>query len=215
MAKRFLSLDEIVAEAMTIVPGASSEDFLLAKQWAYTALREIGPSSDYINVATLYPDNLSLAKPDDYYKAIDLALYSGIPDSGTEIPYSFRSGKHRIHQYGPNVRNIVEVSESSDFFHLSSNADHVTYAVLRYFTLPVDHNGQPMFPEHCRLAVMLFIRYMWAVRHGERDWPLHKQAWDEARNAARSRSKLPNGMQYRQFAREWITMIPNTKLTRY
>jgi hypothetical protein len=222
MAKRFLSLDEVVAEAMTVVPGATSEDELIARQWAYNALRQFGPSNDYIDVATLYPENLTLRKPDDLYKPLDIALFDG---TGLELRNKYRAGGQRIHSRNNNLGELtsasdsydlsVEVSEDDYFFYLSSNGIAVAYAKLRYFRLPVDEHGIPQFPESTRLPVLLFIRYMWALRTGARDVSFHEQSWKVARNEARGANKVPNGLAYKQFAKEWISMMPNNKFDRF
>jgi hypothetical protein len=217
MAKRFLSLDEVVAEAMSIIPGASSEEQLLAKQWAYVGLRDLGPSRDYIEVATLYPEDLTMRKPDDLYRTIDMALFNS---SNQEIPSKYRGGKLRIHsrrdtrldnyQVGSDPYfGAVEISEDDYHFFISSNSEDVAYAKLRYFRLPVDKDGKPQIPEDSRLAIMLFIRYMWSLRTMSKDVSFAEASWKQARAEVRGKNKLPHGLAYKQYAKEWMSMIPN------
>lgn len=222
MAKRFLTLDEITSEAMSIIPGATTEEKLYAKQWAYTALREVGPGSANVEVATLYPEDLTLIKPENFHSAIDIALFDG---SGNELRHKYRFGNKRIHQseneylnsgvYEPGLGSVIEVSEDDFHFHLSSNSSNLSYARLRYFKFPVDSEGNPMFPEYTRLAVILFIRYMWSLRTQSRDMAFQEASWRQARAEARGKNKLPNGLMYKQFAKEWMSMIPNNKFNRF
>lgn len=216
MANQFLTIDEVTSEAMSIVPGATTEEQLLARQWAYIALREIGPSSDNIDIAILYPDNFKLIKPVDYHRVIDLALYNA---QDQELITYYRNGKKRIHVpyniyqsseiYSPTVESYIELSEDAYAFNLSSNAGTVAYAKLRYFKFPVDENNQPMFPEFTRYAVMMFIRYMWSLRMGDQQFGSYLAEWKMARAEARGKAKLPNGLLYKKLATEWVTMIPN------
>lgn len=221
MAKRFLTLEEIVAEAMSIIPGATSDDELFARPWAYIALRQIGPNRDYIDVCELYPEDLTFKKPDDFQRVLDIALFDA---SGNELVNKYRFGGQRIHKrYSSGTQTTVgsgqdlsiEISEDDHFFYMSSNGSAVSVAKLRYFRLPVDAEGFPQFPEDTRLAVMLFIRYMWSLKNMMPDVNALKMAWEEARNAARSSNKVLNGLELKQIAKEWISMLPNNKFDRF
>lgn len=222
MPNRFLTLDQITAEAMSIIPGATSEDRLLAKTWAYIALREIGPSKDNIEVCTLYPQDFVIVKPNDFHSALDIGLFDA---QGNEFKSQYRAGKKRIHQsrnlfldagvYAPEIGSPIEISEDDFFFHISSNSENVSYVLLRYFKLPVDDEGNPLFPEYTRLAIILFIRYMWSLKTGSRDAAFNENSWKMARAEARGKNKMPNGLMFKQFAKEWMSMIPNNRFDRF
>lgn len=212
MAKRFLSLEEIVAEASSLVKGAGAEERLLFKQWAWRGLRDIGPTNDNIDVVTLYPEDLVLRKPDNYNKAISIALYDA---SGNELFNNYRSGKYRIHQsrnvfvkdgiYRPEIDASISISEDENFYYLGSNGSNVAYALLRYFKLPVNDDGEPVFPEHTAKAVTMFILYYWAIREGL-DELNAKDRYKEARAEARAQGKI-NGLLFKQLGKEWNSMI--------
>jgi hypothetical protein len=213
MAKRFLTLDEIVSEAASLVKGASAEERLWFKQWAWRGLRDIGPMSENIDVSTLYPENLTFRKPDNFYKAIDIGLFDG---RDNEFKSKYRSGKGRVHNsrnvfikdgiYNSDFDGTIEISEDSNFFYLGTNGKDVVYAKLRYFKLPVDSEGNPVFPEYMAKAVTMYILWYWAIREDGDD----KGAEDRylrARNEARAQGKVPNGLLYKQLAKEWNSMI--------
>lgn len=211
MAKRFLNLNEITAEAMSIIPGATTEEKNIAQTWAYRALRQLGPSKDHIEVCTLYPEDLVMTKPSDFHSAIDIALFDS---TGRELAHNYRSGKKRIHE-DLELSGVITISEDDEFFHLSSNSTNVAYAVLRYFRFPVDQDGYPLFPEYTAIAISLFIRYMWALRTGDRSFKAHEESWKVVRMEARGQNKMPSGMMYKQFAKEWMSMIPNNNFYRF
>ena len=212
MAKRFLTLEEVTSEAMSIVKGATTEHQNIAKTWAYRALRQLGPSKDHMEVCTLYPEDFILAKPTDFHSAIDIALFDS---SDRELTTSYRSGVKRIHQNLNELDGLITVSEDDEFFHLSSNSTNVSYAKLRYFKFPVDQDGYPLFPEYAALPIGIFIKYMFALRNDDRNWPTFEASWKAARAEVRSINKMPSGLQYKQFAKEWMSMIPNNNFYRF
>jgi hypothetical protein len=222
MDKQYFTLDEVVAEAMTTIKLATDEEKLYMKQWAYRALKEIGPGQNNIEVCTLYPENLVLRKPDNYYKAISIGLFD---TANNEYKNSYRSGVARVHQsrnvytqtgvYVPEFNSIITISEDEFFFYLSSEANAITYALLRYFKMPIDENGNLMFPEYSVEAVGTFIQYKWAQREEKGDWRDYLQSWKASRAEARGRGKLPNGLLYKQLAKEWNSMIQKTNFDRF
>ena len=224
MPDRFLTIDQVTAEAMTILPGATSEDRIYAKQWAYTALREIGPSRNNIRVVDLFPDdNLTFRKPDDCQSVIDIAVFNS---NNNELRSKYRSGNKRIHQprnvfvnlgiFVEEFNSIVEISEDAHFMYMSSTATsgHASYAKLRYFSFPVDDEGNPMFPEYTRLAIVLFIRWMWSMRTGEINSNQAKEDWKEQRNIAKSKQRL-NQLEFKQIAKEFNSMIQKVNFDRF
>ncbi len=206
MAKRFLTLDEVVGEAMSIVKGATSEHRNVAKTWAYRGLRQLGPSKDNIEVCTLYPEDYVMMKPSDFHSAIDVALYDS---AGRELRCSYRSGNKRIHEDFSDLDGLIKISEDDEYFNLSSNSTNVAYAKLRYFRFPVDQDGFPLFPEYSADAIAMFIKYKLALLNESRDWPVFEASWKAARAEVRSINKMPSGMMFKQFAKEWMSMIPN------
>jgi hypothetical protein len=219
MANRFLTLDEVAANAMTIVPTKSTEDRNIFKQWAWIALRDLGPSYDNIDVCTLYPSSHDLRKPQDFAMAMDIALFDS---NDNELKYKFRRGKYRIHQQSiqtDTCGTVIELSESPFFFHMSTDtiSDRVAYAVLRYFKLPVDKDGVPMVPETALLAIMSFIRYMWELKEGsDRLMIATTQAtWNQERERAKGRFRNTNMLMGKQIAKEWMSLIGTPNFDRF
>lgn len=215
MPSRFLGVDEVIAEAMSIIPGSSKSEKLLARQWSYTALREIGPSKDHVQVSTIYPSNLKLPKPDAMISALDLALYDS---NNNELYYNYRSGKSRIHtkrhasaqaDSSQSDGFAIEVSEDDGYFNLSSNGDSVAYAIVRYFEFPIDENGLPKIHEKQKFAVMMYIRYCWTLRKdlSRLEQDQSERRWTIACNKARARGKMLSGMEYDAIAKSWMSMI--------
>jgi hypothetical protein len=204
---RFLTLDEVVANAMTVIPDAKKEMRPYFDQWAWLALREIGPAKENVNVATLTLEDLSFKKPDDYVSAIDLSLFD---TNNQEIKYHLRSGKQRIHQVDAPL-SFIELSDGEHYYYVSSNAAdfNLNHALLRYYAMPLDENGRPVVPDYMTVAIMAFCRYMWALRssanNGATD--LAERTWRIEKARASSNAKMPDMLMGKQIAREWMSMI--------
>lgn len=206
---RFLTLDEVVANAMTVIPNAKKELRPYFNQWAWLALRQIGPAKEHINVAQLPYDagEFSLQKPVDLVAAIDLALFNS---RNQEIKYHLRPGKQRIHQV-EKERNTLEVSEGEYYYYVSSNANDfdLNFGLLRYYAMPVDLEGKPLIPEYMTVAIMAFCRYMWALRDGQNNGSIQlaEHTWRVEKARAQSIAKTPDMLEGKQIARTWMTMI--------
>lgn len=224
MNTTFINVDEPIAIAMSIIPNSDSFDEALARQWAYMGTRDIGASYHWIEDAVLYPNsNLSIRKPDDMWKAQDIALFNS---AGKELLFSYRGLGKRIHasghaaldnaQYAPSLHAPIDLSEDSHFFHLGSNGADVHHVKLKYWKLPVDHHGQPMIPEHQALAVALFIRWMWGMANSDKeDRKLSRIEYLQARSEARALGKMPSGIEMDQVAKEWNSLMNAPQFKNY
>jgi hypothetical protein len=201
---KLLSLDEVVANAMTIIPGVKKEMRPYFDQWAWLALRQLGPVKENLAVATLTLEDLSFAKPSDFISAIDIALFNA---AGEELKYHYRSGKQRIHNTEETNSCFIEVSEGDQYYYVSSNADTagINHAVLRYYAMPLDENGRPVIQDYMTVAIMAFCRWMWELREGKGS--SGEAMWRVEAARARSKGKMPDMLQGKQIARTWMTMI--------
>lgn len=204
MAKRYLTLDDITAEAMSIIPGATSEEKLYARTWAYRALRQFGPSQNNIEVCDLYPDSFAFTKPDDFISAIDIALYD---EADRELKSKYKNGKTRIFQKREPLDDRIEISEDDFFFYISTDAADVAKAKLRYYAHPLDKDGNPQFPEYLVIPISLFIRYFWALRNNESAAQSHEQSWKMAKSEVMGKHRPVSGLRFKQLTKEWNSMI--------
>lgn len=209
---RFINLDAVIATAKSIIGEADELDRSLFRQWVWLALKEIGPTNDHVDVCTLPVHNLRLKKPSDYFKPIDIALFTA---NDSEVKYRYK-GPHaeRIHNDSDNslvyLTSAVDLSEDRDYFHLGSEARNlVTYAKLRYYQFPIDDQGNPLVPEEHELAVAFFIAYLFGVRMKEAatQQQLAKARWDEARQNAVGDANMPHMISGTQIAKDWNSMI--------
>lgn len=208
MVSRFVPLDQVTAEAASLIGAAETKDRLLFKQWVYTALREIGVGKQNIDTCILYPKDFSFTKPQDMTSTIDIALYNS---SNAELNYKYNSGRVRIHQSKTqsSTSDLVDLSEDDFYFHLGSNGSDVAYARIRYFKFPVDDDGLPKIPEDQVFAIMMYIRYAWSMRKNDNRSEIdqNRQTWLAERDRAKSRNKMPSMLEGKQIAKEWMSMI--------
>ena len=221
MLEQFVSVDETINTALSFIEAADTMDRVIFRQWAYLALRQIGPSKAWVKDATLYPEDYVLRKPDDCYKLIDVALFT---EANQELDYAFRGQGTRIHNNRRllNVVNttnpitqVIDLSEDAIYLHLGTSVTQasslVAYAKISYLQLPVDENGQPMIPESQVMAIAMFIVWRWTAKQRENvsESALAKQDWIEHRNMAKSLNRLPSQLEGTEIARKWMTMLPN------
>lgn len=211
-----IPLDEITAEAKSILKDATDHDRLLFRQWAVTALKQLGPTKDNVEIATLYPIDYSMKKPDDCSSAIDIALFTS---GDLEIKAKYKSGAQRIHtRTDRNLRDglysysegfPVEISEDDYYFNLSTNSNNVAYAILRYYKLPIGDDGLPMIPEVYREAIIQFIRWRWQIRQNENQSAIAqaRQDWLIERGTAKGNAKMPSMLEAKTIMNDWVSMI--------
>jgi hypothetical protein len=223
MDSNFVHIDEAVATAMTLLPKKTTLDKALARQWAYLGLRNIGPTNHWFSTCTLYPnENRTMKKPVDMWKPIDIALYSSC---GTELRYSYRGLGKRIHaskflssgEYAPQLHAPIDLGEDNHAFHLGSNGSDVSYAVLKYWQLPIDIDGLPQIPEGFTLAIAFFIRWMWAIAQNENqsDRQLSEANYTKERTKARNEANLPSGIEMEQIGKDWTSFLGAPQFKQY
>lgn len=211
-----ISLDEITAEARSILKDASDVDRLIFRQWAISALKQLGPTKDNYEICTLYPVDFSFKKPDDCASSIDIALFT---NENQEVRAKYRAGGQRIHvrrdrnqrngEYSTSLGLPVEVSEDDYYFHLSSNSTNVSYARLRYFKMPTEDDGTPLIPEVYREAILMFLRWRWHMRQNDNQSAIAqaRQDWLIEKGTAKGNAKMPSMLEAKTIMTDWVSMI--------
>ncbi|HEY0751632.1 MAG TPA: hypothetical protein VGD26_10775 [Chitinophagaceae bacterium] len=224
MDSTFTNIDEAIELATTLIPNSTTFDKAIGKQWGYLGLRDIGVGPHWFEDCVLYPNsNLSIRKPDDMWKPIDIAL---LDSSGQELRYSYRGLGRRMHtsgiisldsgEYAPGAHAPIDLSEDAHFFHLGSNGSDVYCAKVKYWKLPIDTYGQPMVPEHQVLAIALFIRWMWSLANSDKqDRQLSRMDYLSARSEARALGKMPSGIEMDQVAKEWVNLMNTPQFKKF
>jgi hypothetical protein len=228
MPSRLITLDEVLAEASSIISDASEQEKVFMRQWVYRAQRQIGFSKIDIKVSdALVLDDFSVAKPADMVSIIDLALFTG---DGSEIKINYKGwgknqallpegGSARVHQDLRRVVNAINVTEDIDYIHTESFSEGnagTAYIIAKYYALPMDSTGLPMIPEENTFAIMMFIRWMWIMRQNSQSIAAiaeAKRTWKEERIAAKSRTNTPSVLEGKEEAKKLNSMIQKAVLT--
>lgn len=209
-----ITMDEVVANAATIIPGEDREVRNLARQWAFLGARELNFNKLDLETETIIPTNRLVMKPAYHVRTEDMSFFDA---NDKELIYRFEAGKKdRIHSANiyKDRRNadypIITVSEQQDAYVLDSYyGDDVATAIIRYYRLPVDSTTlEPYFYSEQLLALMMFIRWMWFLRKGDMGQAGQaKKDWIIERHAAKVDMKMPDGMERKEIARTWNSMI--------
>ena len=215
----YITLDEATAFARTLIKEATESDRLLFREWIFQGLMELGVSMAQVKVCTIEAKENRLRLPEDALpRGIkNIALYSG----NNEVRYTYNEGVKRIHAndntlqnagtYDPKFGSLVEISMDDYYIHLSSLGDTVTHAKIRYYSLPVDEQGQPKIDKDLRLALALFVRYCWEMRNNDNQSAIDQayKQWIKERNSKRGKRKMPSELEMQAIERYWLTMLPN------
>jgi hypothetical protein len=216
MDKSFVNVEEAIATAESFLPEGISLTRPFARQWAYLALRDIGPGDHWFEECWLYPnENLNMRKPDNMWKPIDIALYDS---SGNELKFVYRGLGHRKHRLDRvDLQPYIDLSEDTHCFILGSNGTSVNKAFLQYWRLPIDEDGTPLVPESQVLAIAFFIYWMWEKKQRTNQSAIAQARQDylEARREARNRSKMPSGIAFEQAAKEWTSMLNSPQFKQF
>jgi len=204
---RYYTLEEVSALAVSVAPESTDTERVFMDEWIYHGLRQLGVNKDNIKSCVIEMHDLGIAKPRDYYMARDLALFDG---GGGEIDYIFRAGQRRMHTDIRTKPRFIEVSESRDYFHLSSDANDagVVKAQLEYYALPSTDDGDLYIPENHVFAIMHFVKYMLAFRNGSAKLDTYKKYWEKEASKIRSKNSTPHQLEFKEgLARVYMSMM--------
>lgn len=219
MDYRFVTMDEVTALAMTYTPSANNEDRLLFRTWAYEAVKQIGPYHAWVKTAELLPKNGSFQKPKDLVSTQSIALFAG----DTELKYNYApaaGGRIHVDRYEVHDNLIdntvvgrVDLSEDAYYFHLGTNGNHVTRALIRYYAVPTDRNGELLIPDDHQFAIAMFCKWSWSMRKGDnQSEQMNCQAtWERELGKVRGKNKMPSVLRATEFAKSYMSLINSFK----
>lgn len=212
---RFIDVRAVVENAMISLDDTNSRDRVIFRQWAYIAMREIGFSKVNIVEKCVPICNLSFEKPCDLVSTIEVSLKDS---SGFSIRYTYLPNKGLLpvdDALVSSYTNRIFMSEDADFYYLSSNANDIVEAQIKYYALPLNDEGFPLIPEVHLLAIMSFIEFMYIKRKrasaprsvSGQDMAEFKDAWTRERGKARGRNKMPSIHEAQHVFKNWCTLI--------
>ena len=216
--ERFIDVDEVIATAASTIKNMSDEEMLLAKQWVWMAIRKIGPSSDTIITADVDVIDKTIEIPDNCVSngIIDLAIYDNL---GREIKYRFhKGGDKRTHLKEYKDDCLLNIYQDDKFIHLSDSNYDPSTARIKYYSFPLDECGLPKIPEPHLFPIMMFIRWMMALRNSPAspfELSTAERNWREALDVAKSRNKAVSVLQAKEIARTWTSLMPNPSFNRF
>lgn len=225
----FVTVDEVVANASTILPENKVSPRLrnLMRQWVYLGEKQLGFSGVHEKaIGDLPVTNLTISKPSDYALGIDMALFDS---SGNEYLWHYRGNSERIHLAGSFIynpsglqtsynssKNKVGVAETPYAFKLDSYGENIATANLRYYSYPIDDNQEMLIPEHHMFALMMFISFMFWTKEGEKgSMDRFSDLWDRHKKIAKTANKMPSELEGRDLARHHNSLIDKIFYERY
>lgn len=205
---KFITSDEVVSTAATVIKGAEEDPYLrnIMKTWVWLGEQNLAHPASLVKTTEIGVSDLSSKKPSDFASTIDIALFD---DDDMEYSFVFRGSKKRIHG-SSDMNYFIDVYEDPSFFHLSSNGSNVCTIKLTYYALPLDEDGNMMIPSSHLEPLVLFCRYMAAVRNNEPAGNIAQLdgMWKIKAAGVRGDQKMPTPVHAREILNKWISMIP-------
>lgn len=228
--------EEVVAEAVAILGYLEDEEVAknFCRQWIWGAKKKLATSDQDIEVAEVQVKNLFIKKPKNLKQLIEIALFDV---NGNYIPHVFHQGNQRLY---PNMEQVsydvvlnegtddeetvtyyapVDLSENSSSYVLGTNGTEVSYALVRYYPLPLDENNLPEVYEHEVDACKAYCRYQWSMRKNENQSEIreNRRTWQEECDWAIAKTK---SMDFSNEVRKKIAanmnrMLPNFNRSRF
>lgn len=223
MEYRFAPMSEVVDTATLICAGATDEDRVIFRQWAFLGMMQIGPTKHWIKTCRIENKGGFMRKPKDFASLVSLGLYDS---SDAELRYEFFGEGARVHTDRTTTHalvgqdepiGLIDLSEDAYNFILGSNGTDVDHALLRYLALPVDTNGELLIPEDNIFAVTTFIRWNWAMRKGDNqsEIQLARDTWYREKDRIYGDNKMPSTFDAKEFGKKYLSLIQGYKPDRF
>ena len=209
---KLISIDEVVASAVTILPGATNTEKVFMRHWVVLGNRELGLSKDNVVTEKIDVQDFTIRKPENLLSIDDIGLYNSSDKELATIYKGYGEMTHTdLDTISGTLKLTISISESDDFLHLSSNGDSVDYAKIRYYSIPIDDSGDPLILERKRLAIVFFLNYMWAIRQGANQSEVDRAELRWLREAAkqRAKNKMPSVLEAKSIS-SWYMSLINT-----
>jgi hypothetical protein len=197
------TIDEVVALAASRIPKSTEEDWNIFKYWAYIAEEKIGPSDWVIKAEDITEQkDGTFCKPSDHVRTIDLAFFSG----GKEVKYRFDNGKQKIHSSDAFSSNILHAYEDNSFIHTGNG--EVDCMTIKYYSCPIDDDGNPLIPRWHIDAIAVYIEYNWELAGNfiAKAGHLYNR-WLWAAKNARGKNKMPSVAKANDIVSDWMSMV--------
>lgn len=214
---RFITLDELIANAITIIPNADDSDRNIFRTWVYNCLTDIGILYEKTETCKITAHDRSVRKPQRCLSVKDIGLYN---KSDQELVYIYRGkrGEDIVH-HGKKAVGIrpIYVSEDEYYFHFDSdNGNEVSYAILEFYSIPTDENGEVFVPYYMVEAVNMYLRWYWSLRQNESRSEIAQNMamYKDAKVKVKAKNRVPSLLQGKAMMQKWVSMITRVQFNR-
>jgi hypothetical protein len=158
-----------------------------------------------------------MKKPSDLTATIDIALYD---TNDNELKYHFipnlpgrvhpdRFALYEIVNEDNEQTYRVDLAEDAYNYHLGTNGELVSRALIGYLAMPVDRQGMPMIPEGNLTAYKMFCRWNYAMRKNNNQSFIDQSytMWLKERDRAKGRNKMPDVFRGKEFFKKYLSLF--------
>ena len=229
-------LDAVVSSA--IIELGLEEDTprfrLIFKEFAADALKKLGVDSPRIVESCIDVEDYQFDKPCNLLYLIDLNL---IDDNGAIVKFDYSKNGFMSSEKNTSIANgsggsiksrhshgakyVPVVYDQGTHYSISSTTHEVDYNItsanIKYYSALMDDNGELVFPEDYKDAVVQFIRFKYYQREKNRRTialstiQYEEDRWIRELRRIKANNKMPNPVEAEAILRKWLTLIPNFK----
>jgi hypothetical protein len=189
---RYITLDEAVAQCLSLHENPEPIQEVLFRNWVVNALEILGPETSDRRKIILPLDQGVAAKPFGYLYPINMDVLHG----NESVTFSFQGGADTLMgEYKQGIR----VSDQGPSFVVEGIADAL---LLEYFSAPLDAQGNLLINELDMEALYAYTDYMWQRRKKANQNAIYeaKRTWIEERSSTRGRKNTPNMLMAKHMA---------------
>lgn len=204
----YITVDEIVASACTILPETTREEReSVFPFWIWMAAKKLGFSGQNEKTETITVLENFIRKPKDHLYTIDMALFDS---AGSEIKYIYREYSRKIHKNSRD-ENHLYVYEDDHCIHIDDCNSNIDCITLKYYSVPVDEDGNPKINEEHLEAIMHFIRYMrsLASNNNQSEIEINRRRWLSLKDYVKGNNKMPSPLRSKHILNKWMSLIPD------
>lgn len=221
----YLSIDEVISTIDASLDNEDTRYHRFYKNWIWRAMQQIGV--DKTDIKTVCHDviNFSFDKPCDMVYPIAIDLLDN-ENNATIYVYKGTDWMKADVRDPSTIQDLVYspvfLGENKTCYFISTNSEHVKKAQIKYYSYPVDENGEYLVPSSYIEAIIAYIKLEIV------DQKLHKgdktavsllgfkrDNWMYELRQARQNRKTLDMLTGSAISKAWMSKIPNFRTRTY
>ena len=213
----YLTTEQVISNIDAALDNDDTRDHRLFKNLIWRAMQQIGVDKTDIKTVCEEVKDGKFFKPCDMILPIAIDLLTNVDGV---IPYKYTGTgfmKSDINTSTiPYISPLVHLGENKSCYILSSNSELVAKAQIKYYSYPVDENGEFLVPSSYIEAIIAFVKlelFDRKLHKGDRTavslLGYKRDTWMYELRQARQNRKTLDMLEGTAISKAWLSIIPN------